>query len=255
MSQLEELIKHITNSRRILVFTGAGISTGAGIPDYRGPQGVWKTRTPVTVQEFMADEADRKRYWFMKSEDWNTWSDARPTPAHTALVALQKAGKLLLCATQNIDGLHAKAGLTPEHLVELHGSNAVTECMQCGSFQPAAPFYDAYREGDACPACPDCGGWLKPGVISFGQALREHDLHRVQLALPQADLVLALGSTLSVQPAANFPLLAARNGVPYFVINRGETHHDGHPLVLGRLEGDLQNLVPAAVEQALAMNS
>jgi len=238
----------------VLVFTGAGISTTSGIPDFRGPQGVWKTRTPVTFQEFMADETQQHRYWQMKSEDWVAFAAARPTPAHKAIAELHQAGRLLLCVTQNIDGLHAAAGLPPEVLVEIHGSNADAECMACGAFEEAAPHYTAYSETQKLPACASCGGLLKPGVVSFGQSLREADLLRVQDLLFDADLVVSMGTTLQVMPAAFFPLHAARQNIPYVVINRGPTAHDGHPLVSCRLEGGLDEIVPAAVEAALAFS-
>ena len=249
-----ELVRYLTAAERVLVFTGAGISTACGIPDYRGPRGVWKTRTPVMLQEFLADEEARHRYWRMKSEDWEAFAGAEPSPAHLAIADLHRAGKLRQCVTQNIDGLHARAGLPSEALVELHGTNAEAECMTCARREPAAPHYAAYGGSGQLPLCPDCGGWLKPGVISFGQALRAPDLERAQAATMDCDLVVALGSTLSVYPAAAFPLAAAREGIPYIVVNLGPTEHDNHPLVSLRLEGDLQDIFAPAVADALAMS-
>lgn len=254
MAELDELIRLLTNADRVLVFTGAGISTTSGIPDFRGPQGVWKTRTPVQFQDFMAGEEARHRYWKMKSEDWVAFAAARPTPAHLAIAELHQAGRLLLCVTQNIDGLHSAAGLPADALVEIHGSNAVAECMACGAFEEAAPHYADYPESKKLPVCKTCGGILKPGVISFGQSLREADLTRIQELLFDADLVISMGTTLQVMPAASFPLLAARQNIPYVVINSGPTAHDGHPLVSCRLEGGLDQIVPAAVEAALAFS-
>jgi len=254
MAELDEFIRLLTNADRVLVFTGAGISTTSGIPDFRGPKGVWNTRTPVMFQDFLADEKDQHRYWQQKSEDWTAFAAARPTPAHLAIAELHQAGRLLLCVTQNIDGLHLDSGVPAEALVEIHGSNKDAECMDCHAFEDAAPHYDDYLESKKLPACSACGGLLKPGVISFGQSLREADLTRIQDLLFDADLVIAMGTTLQVMPAASLPLLAARQNIPYVVINKGPTAHDGHPLVSCRLEGGLDEIVPAAVQAALAFS-
>lgn len=248
----DELVRALTNAHHILIFTGAGISTGSGIPDYRGPQGLWKTRKPIDFHDFMADESKRREYWQQKSEDWVSFAEAEPTPAHKAICSLAEAGKLEACATQNIDGLHAMAGLSTNHLIELHGSNRLVECMSCGRFEPAEPFYLSYKPDTPCPLCA-CGGFWKPAVISFGQSLREKGLEKAQKATLACDLVIALGSTLSVTPAATFPIFAARNGVPYHIINQGPTHHDGMPMVAGRIEADVQAVFPEAVQQALLM--
>ncbi len=248
-----ELVEALTRAKRIVIFTGAGISTASGIPDYRGPEGVWKTRQPVYFQDFMADEQARLAYWTQKSEDWEAFGSADPNTVHAAVAKLEKADKLFLVLTQNIDGLHAAAGSSAERLVELHGTNREVECMQCHARHPADSFYAAFPGTKKVPTC-SCGGFFKPATISFGQDLREEDMQRAREAVFAADLMIALGSTLSVQPAANFTLLAARQGCPYFVINRGPTEHDGHPLVSKRLEGDLLELFPPAVEAALAMS-
>lgn len=251
-----ELVRYLTTAEDICVFTGAGISTNSGIPDFRGPKGVWKTRKPVFFQDFMAEEAKRHEYWLMKSEDWQGMRQATPTPTHLAIAALHEAGKLAGCITQNIDGLHVAAGLPPEAQVEVHGSNAVAECMGCGVFFPADPLYDQYLVDQRIPHCTldGCDAVLKPGVISFGQSLRSADLERATEFAMGCDLVIALGSTLSVNPAAAFPILAARNGIPYVVINLGPTEHDGTPWVTLRIEGELDAVFPAAVDDALAMS-
>ena len=247
-----DLVEHLTAAKNVVVFTGAGISTNSGIPDYRGPEGVWKTRTPVYFQDFMSGADHRERYWTQKSEDWSVFGSATPNAVHRAIAQLEQAGKLGMVLTQNIDGLHAAAGTSAEKLVELHGSNRDVECMTCGKREPAAPFYTQFSEDGVVPLCA-CGGFYKPATISFGQNLREDDMRRAQECLGPVDLMIALGSTLSVQPAASYTLYAARNGVPYIVINRGPTEHDSHPLVTQRLEGDVGTLFPPAVDAALAM--
>lgn len=234
-----------------MVFTGAGISTGSGIPDFRGPEGVWKRRQPVYFQDFLCSEAARIEHWDYKLEGWDGFRNAQPNAVHRAIVALEKAGKVSMVVTQNIDGLHALAGTTADRLVELHGTNLLVECLKCKSRSDPGSHFDFFREHRRPPLC-DCGGFLKPATISFGQSLERETLGRAEQAAMEADLVVAIGSTLSVYPAASFPLLAAQRGIPYVVINRGATEHDDEPAVSLRIEGDVGEIFPAAVERALA---
>jgi NAD-dependent deacetylase len=234
----------------MLIFTGAGVSTGSGIPDFRGPQGVWKRRQPVYYHDFMRSEAARIEHWDYKSEGWEGFRDAKPNATHDAIVQLECAGKVEAVVTQNIDGLHAKAGTSADLLIELHGTNSFIECQTCGTRSDPEAHFQEFRKTRKPPVC-DCGGFLKPATISFGQNLRNEDLERAERAAKRADLVLALGSTLSVYPAANIPLIAAARGVPYIVINRGETDHDDMREVTLRLEGDVGEIFPAAVAECL----
>jgi len=245
------LVQLLRRAQRILVFTGAGVSTGSGIPDFRGPGGVWTRRRPVYFEAFLAAEAARVEHWDYKLEGWAAFRDARPNATHYALVDLERAGKLLLLVTQNIDGLHSLAGTSAERLVEIHGTNRLVECLSCGRRSDPAPHFEFFRTTRRCPRCA-CGGWLKPATISFGQPLRPEDLARAEAAAQRADLVLALGSTLSVHPAADVPLRAARRGAPYVIVNRGPTEHDALPQVTLRLEGDVAELLVPAVRAALA---
>ncbi|HEY6169332.1 MAG TPA: Sir2 family NAD-dependent protein deacetylase, partial [Verrucomicrobiae bacterium] len=243
---ISKLVKHLRQSRRMLVFTGAGISTGSGIPDFRGPGGVWERRKPVYYQDFMTSEAARVEHWDYKLEGWDGFRDARPNATHHAIVRLERAGKLLMVVTQNIDGLHSRAGTAAERLVELHGTNLFVECQSCGRRTDPEPHFESFRKTRQPPCC-ECGGFLKPATISFGQNLRPEDLERAAAAAGECDLVVALGSTLSVYPAAEVPLAAGRRGVPYVVINRGPTEHDGLREVTLRLEGDVVEIFPPAV--------
>ncbi|HEY2139081.1 MAG TPA: Sir2 family NAD-dependent protein deacetylase [Chthoniobacterales bacterium] len=227
------------------------MSTGSGIPDFRGPQGVWRRRKPVYFQDFMTSEAARIEHWDYKLEGWDGFRSARPNAVHHAIVKLQDAGKILMVVTQNIDGLHALAGTSPDRLVELHGTNLLVECQSCKRRGDPEPHFEFFRANRKPPLC-DCGGFLKPATISFGQSLESPVLQRAEEAASQADLVVALGSTLSVYPAASFPLMAAQRGIPYVVINRGATDHDHDPSVSLRIEGDVTEIFPAAVEAALA---
>lgn len=253
MKSAETLLEYLVQSQRIVIFTGAGISTGAGIPDYRGPNGIWKTRPEISYQDFFASESLRAQYWTFKSEDWLQWKAVAPTPAHTAITELERLGKLEAVITQNIDSLHRRAGTPEDRLIELHGRMDQVVCVQCGHRDEADDYYEAWRLRRKMPHCPDCRHLLKPGVIQFGEMLREPDLIRAQQAMRHPDLVIAIGSTLSVQPAATFPIMAARAGIPYIIINQGETAHDGMPHVALRLEGDIQEIFPQTVRDAAAM--
>jgi NAD-dependent deacetylase len=255
MQENEErsLVSLIVKSRRILIFSGAGISTTSGIPDYRGPKGVWKKTNPVYYNEFMNSSDARLRYWEQKSESWDVLKRAKPTMVHAAIVDLERAEKLHMVVTQNIDSLHRLAGNSEERLVELHGSMGWVECQSCHRRFEPDPLYSNFRRTHHVPMC-DCGGYLKPATISFGQNLKEEDLARAFRSAEGADLVIALGSTLSVTPASLVPLRAAERGIPYVIINRGKTDHDELPVVLLRLEGDVESIFPPAVEKALSIN-
>lgn len=199
----------------------------------------------------MTSEAARIEHWDYKLEGWDGFRNAQPNAVHRAIVALEAAGKVLMVVTQNIDGLHVLAGTSPDRLVELHGTNLLVECVTCGARSDPAPHFDFFREHRQPPLCV-CGGFLKPATISFGQSLEPATLMRAEQAAMEADLVVALGSTLSVYPAASFPLLAAQRGVPYVIINRGGTEHDHEPAVSLRIEGDVAEIFPPAVAAALA---
>ena len=250
MDELSALAGLIAGADRILVFTGAGISTASGIPDYRGPQGVWKTRRPVYYQEFMESEDHRKAYWQQKMEDAETWGSAGPNDVHRVIVDLEAAGKIEMVVTQNVDGLHALAGTSQEKLVEIHGTNRAVECQTCGDRSEPEAHFKSFRETGECPAC-HCGGILKAATISFGQSLRADEMARAFTAADHCDLVLALGSTLAVNPAASVPLCATERGTPYVIVNQGPTDHDHLRVVTLRIEGDVAMVVPAAVSAAL----
>jgi len=246
-----DLLEFLLGADRLLVFTGAGISTNSGIPDFRGPQGIWQTRQPVYFDKFLTSEEARIEYWDYKLESWPSMRDARPNAVHHAIVDLHRAGKLLAVVTQNIDGLHQMAGLPEEHVVELHGTNRWIECLTCKRRFEPQPLFDAFASTLRAPRCPHCAGWLKPATISFGQNLDPKTLEAAERVAMECDAVIALGSTLSVYPAAAFPLTAARRGVPYAIVNRGPTEHDGFPEVTVRHDGDVGVIFPGAVERSL----
>jgi len=240
------LVDLLRAAQRILIFSGAGVSTASGIPDFRGPNGVWTRRRPVYYDEFLASESARVEYWDYKLETWDIYQRARPNAVHDAVVALERAGKVLAVVTQNVDGLHRRAGTAPQRLIELHGTDLFVECQTCRARSAPAPHFERFMATRAAPRC-ECGGLLKAATISFGQSLDAGDLDRAATAARRADLVVALGSTLSVYPAASIPLLAAERGIPYVIVNRGITEHDGHPDVTLRVEGDVTEIFPDAV--------
>lgn len=247
---LDQLVGLIAGAQRILVFTGAGISTASGIPDYRGPQGVWKTRTPVFYDDFMSSSDHRRAHWQQKIEDAATWGLAPPNATHFAIVKLEESGKLEMVVTQNVDGLHAKAGTSAEKLVEIHGTNREIECQSCRARSAPEPHFERFRDTGQVPVC-DCGGFLKVATISFGQDLRADEMARAYKAADRCDLVLALGSTLSVHPAASIPLYATERVTPYVIVNKGATDHDNLSVVTLRIDGDVSEVIPDAIERAL----
>jgi len=252
MNDLTRLVALIRAARRILIFTGAGVSTASGIPDFRGPGGVWTRRRPVYYADFLASEAARIEYWDFKLETWDVYQRARPNAVHDAIVTLERAGRVEAVITQNVDGLHRRAGTSPDRIVELHGTDLLVECQQCHATSDPAAHFESFKATRRPPACA-CGGPLKAATVSFGQSLRATDLDRAAAAAARADLVLALGSTLSVYPAASIPLVAAERGTAYVIVNRGPTDHDALSSVTLRLEGDVMEIVPPAIELAFAI--
>ncbi|MEZ4223653.1 MAG: Sir2 family NAD-dependent protein deacetylase [Polyangiaceae bacterium] len=244
--QLAELLRA---ARRVVAFTGAGISTGSGIPDFRGPAGVWTKRSPVYFQDFVASESARVDYWEFKLEGAAAFRDARPNAAHQALVEMERSGQLLRVVTQNVDGLHQAAGSSAEHLIELHGSNASTVCLGCDKREPIAPALLAFERTRQPPTCRDCGELLKPGVVMFGEALDLAALRQAMQDAADCDLMLALGSSLVVTPAADVPRRAAERRTPYVIVNRGETPQDA--LASFCIDADVSEVIPAALAASM----
>ena len=247
-AQLAELIR---DADAILVMTGAGVSTASGIPDFRGPNGIWNTMRPVTFDRFLRDQRGRVEYWEQKLLAAPVFEAAKPNAVHRACVELEEAGKLDMLVTQNVDGLHAAAGTTPEHLVELHGTAMQAVCLSCGVRSLVEPHIERFSETREPPVCADCGGLLKPATISFGQQLEPQSMLRASMAAETCDLVIALGSTLSVYPAADIPFAPVQRGVAYVIINMGETDHDDWDGLTLRINGDVTDVFPAAVSAAL----
>lgn len=235
----------LEHARRILVFTGAGISTESGIPDFRGPDGVWKTTDPsrYTIESYVGDRAVRVERWQARLE--SRFTDAAPNEAHRAITRLQQAGVAPVVVTQNIDGLHQRAGTV--NVIELHGTSSEAVCLECARRMPIDIALDRVREGDVDPHCELCGGLLKTATISFGQPLVAADLHRAVEEARLADVCLAVGSTLSVWPAAGIPVETIREGGRLVIVNEGATDLDAMAtlIVSGRAGTVLPELVDA----------
>jgi len=246
MESLREAQGLLASSRRAVAFTGAGVSTASGVPDFRSPGGIWSRYRPVTIQEFKASEEARKRYWLYKKETYADFARARPNAAHTVLARLESEGRLLGVITQNIDGLHQDAG--SRRVVELHGTNRRFECLGCGQTGPAAEAQERLLAGEDVPTCRSCGAPLKAATISFGQALRPEVLDEAFRLAREADLLIVLGSSLVVYPAAAIPEAAAAAGAPLIIINREPTPLDG--LATVALQGEVERLLPALVDRS-----
>lgn len=218
----------IEDARKVVVLTGAGISTDSGIPDFRGPNGLW-TKNPEaerlsTLDVYMRDREVRRRAWQGRL-DSPTWT-AQPNAGHQALVALERQGKLDTLVTQNIDGLHQLAGNDQAKVIEIHGTMRDVVCMECQDRGPAGPTLDRVRTGESDPPCLRCGGILKSATISFGQSLVVADLVRAERAAARCDALLAVGTTLTVYPAAGLVPIAADSGAPIVIVNAEPTPYD-----------------------------
>jgi NAD-dependent deacetylase len=237
----------IDAARCLVVLTGAGVSTDSGIPDFRGPQGVW-TRNPeaekqATIQHYVADPEVRRRAWRSRL-DSPAWS-ARPNAGHRALVALERRGKLDTLITQNIDGLHQAAGSSPERVVEVHGTMRQVVCLACGERAPMERALARVRAGEADPPCRTCGGILKSATISFGQSLVPDDIARAERAARRCDLMLAIGTKLSVWPVAGVVPVAKDAGARVVILNAEPTDMDG--LADAVFRGPIGEILPRLV--------
>jgi len=218
----------IVAAQKILVFTGAGISTESGISDFRSPGGVWTKYDPSDFyfDKILSSEETRKRYWQMSTEFYASMRDARPNRAHLAVKRLEDTGKLLAIVTQNIDNLHQKAGNSPEKIIEIHGTAFSVSCLSCGKKYDRDDIQTRLEAGLEVPRCDHCGGILKPDTISFGQAMPQDKLEASFRHARACDLCIVLGSSLVVYPAASIPLSAVQAGAKLMIINRDETALD-----------------------------
>jgi len=226
-AEIKELRKLIASAGNIAVFTGAGISTESGIPDFRSPGGLWTKHAPIYFDDFMRSEEMRRESWRRKLALDEAFGVAQPNAGHRAIAELHRAGKVKKVITQNIDGLHQESGVPDADVIELHGSTRYAKCLSCAKRHELDPILAAFRKDETLPICDSCEGIIKTATISFGQAMPEVEMNRAEQATLACDLFIAIGSSLVVYPAAGFPLMAKRNGARLVIINREPTEQDG----------------------------
>lgn len=255
MDDTARLARMIAGAERIAVFTGAGISTESGIPDFRSPGGVWSRMKPIWFQDFVAREESRREAWRRTFSGAAGWTGAAPNAGHHAVATLWEAGKLLAVITQNVDGLHQASGVPAAEVIELHGAAGYAKCLTCELRHELADLRGPFVEAGVIPACRACGGLVKTATISFGQPMPQEAMERAQAAALGCDLFLVLGSSLVVYPAAGVPILAKRNGAGLVIVNREPTDQDALAdlVVAGEIGPVMQAAVPTPGGAASAM--
>ena len=238
----------VAGASRIVGFTGAGISTESGVPDFRSPDGVWARNRTVDFQEFVSSEAGRVEYWRQKAAAWPAMRAAQPNAGHYAFVELHRQGRLAALVTQNIERLHQRSGLPADSVLELHGTTTEAACLTCGDRITSDEACRRIEAGEKAPRCRACGGLLKPATVSFGQAMPLDVMARAQAAAETCDLLLAVGSSLVVEPAASIPRAAKAAGARLVIVNREPTPLDD--LADGVARGEIGEVLPALVAAA-----
>ncbi len=224
IARLQEMIHE---AGIIIPFTGAGISTESGIPDFRSPGGIWTRYRPIPFDEFLASQEARNESWGRRFAMQEQFGAARPSRGHRAVASLYRAGKAPAVITQNIDNLHQASGIAPEHVIELHGNTTFALCLDCSARYELSWVRQRMDAANGCaPDCPSCGGFIKTATVSFGQAMPDAAMRRAEDLTRSCDLFLAIGSSLVVWPAAGFPLMAKRSGARLIIVNRESTEFD-----------------------------
>jgi NAD-dependent deacetylase len=226
MDDIERLHRMIGSAKRIVAFTGAGISTESGIPDFRSPGGIWTKYQPIYFDDFVSSEEMRREAWRRKFATDQTMVKAEPNAGHRALAKLVEEGRMSAVITQNIDGLHQRSGVPDSKVIELHGNTTYAACLDCGQRYELEPIKRAFVGKGELPVCGKCDGLVKTATISFGQAMPEIAMARAQDETMACDLFIVLGSSLVVYPAAGFPRVAKRRGAKLVIVNREPTDQD-----------------------------
>jgi NAD-dependent deacetylase len=227
MSSISRLAALLAGSARTVVFTGAGISTDSGIPDFRSPGGVWSRMKPIDFGTFVQNEDARREAWRRAFSGTAGWVGAKPNESHFAITRLVDSGKVSRVITQNVDNLHQDAGVPAHQVIELHGNAGYATCLTCGLRHELADLSDAFLEHGTLPSCRACGGIVKTATISFGQPMPVEAMRLAQAASLECDLFIVLGSSLAVYPAAALPIVAKSNGAALAIVNREPTNTDG----------------------------
>jgi NAD-dependent deacetylase len=249
MSRRDELARMIDDARRVVVFTGAGISTESGIPDFRSPGGVWSKMKPIYYQEFVSDEDRRREAWTRVFNGTAGWTGRAPNAGHDAVARLVAAGKVSAVITQNVDNLHQDSGIPDDRVIELHGNASYATCLKCGQRHEFKALRPIFVDQGRIPTCFDCGHLVKSATISFGQQMPEGPMLRAEEETLACDLFLVLGSSLVVYPAAAFPMVAKRNGAALAIVNREATDVDPYAdLVLHDEIGPVMSAIAPAFD-------
>ena len=222
----EELHKYIEEAKKIVIFTGAGISTESGIPDFRGPQGVWQTNTPIYFQDFVSSEEVRRKSWKRKFSGQDIIRKAKPNIGHFAVAKIIGAHQSAYLITQNVDNLHQDAGVPDDKITEIHGNASYASCLDCGTRYELPPIKKAFLADGVIPYCDSCEGMVKTATISFGQPMPEEEMQIAQSKTIECDLFITIGTSLVVFPAAGFPKLAKDIGANLIIINNEPTDFD-----------------------------
>lgn len=240
-----ELAAMLRVARRVVVFTGAGISTESGIPDFRSPGGIWTKMMPINFDDFISSPEARRESWRRRFEMEATWKTVKPNAGHDAVADLVRRGLVSHVITQNIDNLHQDSGVPEERVIELHGNTRYAKCLDCGQRMEIAEIRDHFTALGDPPDCPACDGIVKTATISFGQAMPALEMERARQATLACDLFVVIGSSLVVYPAAGFPLLAKQNGARLVILNREPTEQE--PYADLALHGEIGPTMRAAV--------
>jgi NAD-dependent deacetylase len=254
VEQIDAVAEMVLESKRLVVFTGAGVSTESGVSDFRSPGGIWDRFDPseLNYQSFMASEAGRERYWQFSRALWPEIALAQPNPGHHAIAEFHRLGRLECVITQNIDNLHQRSGVPAEKVIELHGTMKWVNCLECGQRYPREQIQARLDAGTKVPRCDSCGGIMKPATISFGQPMPERETRQAESAAAASDLFLSVGSSLVIYPAAQMPLIAKDNGAKLVIINLTPTPHDGHAdIVINQKTGPVLSAIAERVKAKL----
>lgn len=243
-SQLAAILRA---AERIVAFTGAGISTESGIPDFRSPGGVWSKMKPIQFQDFVNSEEKRRESWTRAFQGRAGWTGREPNAGHFALARLWESGRLASVITQNVDNLHQHSGIPARRVIELHGNASYATCLSCGLRHEIEDLRPAFEDRGELPACRSCAGIVKTATISFGQSMPEEPMRRAEEETLSCDLFLVLGSSLTVWPAAGFPLQARRAGARLVILNRDPTDLDeyAHLVINDEIGSTLSEVIPA----------
>jgi NAD-dependent deacetylase len=255
--KIRQVAQWVVEAKHLVIFTGAGISTESGIPDFRSPGGVWDRFDPdeFTYQKFLFDEEARRKSWEVSQQSWPVIREANPNKAHLAIAELEQLGKLEVVITQNIDDLHQRSGVPEEKIIELHGTTKYVYCIECGKRYSREVIQEWLDAGDQSPMCDDCSGILKSATVAFGEPMPVEEVEMAEKHAKECDLFIVIGSSLVVYPAAQLPLTAKRHGGKLVIINMSSTPHDAYAdMVINGKAGEIMPQLVDELKELLSKN-